>query len=50
MAKGGTTLRERARARVVEILAEEPQSVLPAEVEARIKAVADKAMSNAAPD
>ena len=50
MAKGGTTLRERARARVVEILAEEPQSVLPAKVEARIKAVADKAMSSAARD
>ena len=50
MAKGGTTMRERARARVEEILTDEPRPVLPAEVATRIKAVADKAMSNATPD
>jgi len=45
MASGGTSMRERARAKVEEILAEEPQHVLPPDVEKRIKAIADLAVA-----
>jgi trimethylamine--corrinoid protein Co-methyltransferase len=45
MASGGTSMRERARAKIEEILAEEPKRVLPADVEKKIKAIADKAVA-----
>ena len=44
-ASGGTSMRERARAKIEEILAEEPRHVLPRDVEERIKAIAEKAVS-----
>ena len=45
MASGGTSMRERARAKIEEILAEEPRHVLPADVEKQIKAIADRAVA-----
>lgn len=48
MASGGTSMRERARAKIEEILAEEPRHVLPADVEKRIKAIAQKAVATQA--
>ncbi len=48
MERGGTSMRERARAKVEEILAEEPQHVLPADVEKKIKAIAQKAIATLA--
>ena len=45
MARGGTTMRERARAMIEEILAQEPRHVLPPDVEKRIKAIAEKAVA-----
>ncbi len=45
IASGGTSMRERARAKIEEILAEEPKHVLPADVEKKIKAIADKAVA-----
>ena len=44
-ASGGTSMRERARAKIEEILAEEPRHVLPRDVEERIKAIAERAVS-----
>ncbi len=48
MASGGTSMRERARAKIEEILAEEPRHVLPADVEKRIKAIAQRAVATQA--
>jgi len=48
MTSGGTSMRERARAKIEEILAEEPRHVLPADVEKRIKAIAQKAVATQA--
>ncbi len=45
MASGGTSMRDRARAKVNEILAEEPRHVLPADVEKRISAIAERAVA-----
>jgi trimethylamine--corrinoid protein Co-methyltransferase len=45
MASGGTSMRERARAKIEEILTEEPRHVLPPEIEKQIKAVADRAVA-----
>ena len=45
-AKGGTSMRERARAVIEEILAEEPQSMLTPEIEKQITAIADKAVAD----
>jgi len=45
MASGGTSMRERARAKIEEILAEEPRHVLPSDVEERIRAIAKRAAS-----
>ncbi len=45
MASGGTSMRERARAKIDEILAEEPRHVLPPDVEKQIKAIADRAVA-----
>jgi trimethylamine--corrinoid protein Co-methyltransferase len=45
MASGGTSMRERARQKVEEILAEEPRHVLPADVEETIKAIAQRAVA-----
>ena len=45
MERGGTSMRERARAKIEEILAEEPRHVLPPDVEKRIKAIADRAVA-----
>jgi trimethylamine--corrinoid protein Co-methyltransferase len=45
MASGGTSMRERARAKIEEILAEEPRKVLPPKVEKQIKAIADRAVA-----
>jgi trimethylamine--corrinoid protein Co-methyltransferase len=44
-ASGGTSMRERARAKIDEILAEEPRHVLPPDVEKQIKAIADRAVA-----
>ena len=43
MASGGTSMRERAGARIEEILAEEPRHILPADVEEKIRAIAERA-------
>lgn len=43
MASGGTSMRERARAKIEEILAEESRHVLPPDVEERIRAIAKSA-------
>ena len=48
MASGGTSMRERARAKIEEILAEEPRHVLPADVEKRIRAIAQRAVATQA--
>ena len=45
MASGGTSMRERARVQIDEILAEEPRHVLPPDVEKQIKAIADRAVA-----
>lgn len=45
MASGGTSMRERAKAKIDEILAEEPVRVLAPDVEKEIKAIADKAVA-----
>jgi trimethylamine--corrinoid protein Co-methyltransferase len=44
-ASGGTSMRDRARAKVEEILAEEPRHVLPPEIVKQIKAIADRAIA-----
>ena len=44
-ASGGTSMRDRARAKIEEILAEEPRHVLPADVEKQMKAIADRAVA-----
>jgi len=44
-ASGGTSMRDRARAKIDEILAEEPRHVLPPDVEKQIKAIADRAVA-----
>jgi len=41
-------MRERARAKIEEILAEEPRHVLPADVEKRIRAIAQRAVATQA--
>jgi len=46
MASGGTSMRERARAKIDEILAEEPRHVLPPDAEQRIKEITAKAIAN----
>ncbi len=45
MASGGTSMRDRARAKIDKILAEEPRHVLPPDVEKQIKAIADRAVA-----
>ncbi len=45
MASGGTSMRDRARAKIDEILAEEPRHVLPPDVEKQIKVIADSAVA-----
>jgi trimethylamine:corrinoid methyltransferase-like protein len=45
MASGGTSMRERARAKIDEILSAEPRSILPPDVEQRIKAITEKALA-----
>ena len=40
---GATSMRDRAKTKIDEILAEEPQKVLPPEMQKKIKAIADKA-------
>ena len=42
---GATSMRERARAQIEEILAKEPRHVLPPDVEKRISAIADRAVA-----
>jgi len=44
-AKGGTSMRDRARAKIDEILAEEPHHVLPLDIENQIKAIVDRAVA-----
>jgi len=44
-AKGGTSMRERASAKIDEILAQEPLHVLPPDVEKQIKTIADRAVA-----
>ena len=44
MASGGTSMRERARARIEEIRAEEPRHVLPPDVEEKIRAIAERVL------
>jgi len=48
MERGGTSMRERARAKIEEILAEEPRHVLPADVEKRIRDIAQRAVATQA--
>jgi trimethylamine--corrinoid protein Co-methyltransferase len=45
MASGGKSMRDRAREKIDEILAEEPRHVLPPDVEEKIKAIAERAVS-----
>jgi trimethylamine--corrinoid protein Co-methyltransferase len=45
LASGGTSMRDRARAKIEEILAEEPHHVLPPEAEKQIKEIADRAVA-----
>ncbi len=46
MASGGTSMRDRARVKIDEILAEEPHHALPPDAEKRIKAIADRAVAS----
>jgi len=48
MASGGTSMRDRAREKIDEILAEEPRHVLPADVEKRIRTIAQGAVATQA--
>jgi trimethylamine--corrinoid protein Co-methyltransferase len=43
---GGTSMRARARAKIDEVLNSAPRSILPSEVEERIKAIADNAVAD----
>ena len=43
---GGTSMRERARAKIDEILNSKPRRILPSEVEGRITAIADNAVAD----
>jgi len=45
MSSGGTSMRDRARAKINEILAEEPRHVLPPKIEKQTKAIADRAVA-----
>ncbi len=45
MTNGGTSMRERAKGKIDEILSEEPQHILPPDVEKKIKKIADKAVA-----
>jgi trimethylamine--corrinoid protein Co-methyltransferase len=45
MASGGKSMRDRAQEKIEEILAEEPRHVLPPDVEAQIKAIAERAVA-----
>jgi len=45
MASGGTSMRERARAKIEEILAEEPRHVLPPDVEEKIRAITKRVVA-----
>jgi trimethylamine--corrinoid protein Co-methyltransferase len=47
MASGGLSMRERARARIDEILAQEPDRILPPEIEKKIKDIAERAIAEA---
>jgi trimethylamine--corrinoid protein Co-methyltransferase len=42
---GGTSMRERARAKIDEILGAEPERILPLEIEQRIKDIAQRAIA-----
>ena len=45
MASGGTSMRERARAKIDEILSAEPRRILPHDVEQKIKAITEKVLA-----
>jgi len=45
MASGGTSMRERARAKIDEILSAEPRRILPPDVEQKIKAITEKVLA-----
>jgi trimethylamine--corrinoid protein Co-methyltransferase len=45
LASGGTSMRERAKAKIDEILAEEPTKVISPEIEKRIKEIANRAVA-----
>jgi trimethylamine--corrinoid protein Co-methyltransferase len=45
MANGGTSMRERARAKIDEILGTESERILPPEIEQRIKDIAHRAIA-----
>jgi trimethylamine--corrinoid protein Co-methyltransferase len=45
-AKGGTSMRDRARAVIDEILAEEPRQALPPEIARQVTAIADRAVAD----
>jgi trimethylamine--corrinoid protein Co-methyltransferase len=45
MASGGTSMRDRAKAKIDEILAKEPRHAMPPDVEKQIKTIADKAVT-----
>jgi trimethylamine--corrinoid protein Co-methyltransferase len=45
MANGGSSMRERARVKIDEILDAEPQQILPPEIERRIKGITEKSMA-----
>jgi trimethylamine--corrinoid protein Co-methyltransferase len=45
MASGGTSMRDRAREKIDEILAKEPRHVLPPDAEKQIKAIANRAVA-----
>ena len=44
-ASGGTSMRDRARAKIDETLAEEPRHEMPSKVEKQIKAIDDRAVA-----
>jgi trimethylamine--corrinoid protein Co-methyltransferase len=44
-ASGGTSMRDRAREQIDQILAEEPRHVLPPDVEGQVRAIADRAVA-----
>jgi len=45
MASGGTSMRERARAKIDEILGSEPERTLPPEIEQKIRDIAQRVIA-----